>query len=55
MGKGIDDSKKSDSKLDALLGDDPGPQGAAAVALQSTVEALEARIAALEAKAGINQ
>lgn len=53
MGKGIDDSQKSDAKVDALVGADPGPQGAAVVAVQEALASIEARLAAVEAKVGL--
>lgn len=53
MGKGIDDTTKSGAKVDALVSADPGPQGAAAVAIQTAIASLEARIAAIETKVGL--
>ena len=53
MGKGIDDTPKADVKVIALVGTDPGPQGAGVKELLVAVAALEARIAAIEAKVGI--
>lgn len=53
MGKGIDDSTKADAKVAALVGSDPGPQGAGVKELLVAVAALEARIVAIEAKVGL--